>query len=164
MTEWRIDPLGSHHIRSNFSCGVASLDDFFRTQVTQYERRGLGRSYVATEHSGMPVVGYYTLATSSIKAQNLAPEAARRLPRHPIPVVLLARLAVDQSHQKTGIGARLLKDAITRTHRVAQEIGAFAIHVEAVDDRAAAFYRKFGFVSFPAKPLELYLPLATLIK
>ncbi len=161
MTEWRIEALGSNHLRSDFSCGIASLDAFIRTQITQYERRGLGRSYVVANHSDSRVVGYYTLAAGSISAKNLSPEASRRLPRHPVPVVLLARLAVDQSCQNAGIGARLLKDAITRAVRIAKEVGSCAIHVEAADDRAAAFYRHFGFQASP-NPLSLFLPMSAI--
>ncbi len=159
MTDVRVEPFAPHHDRSHFSCGVPALDEFVRTQISQYERRGLGRSYVIADNSR--VIGYYTLAAGAIEFRHLPPESARRLPRHPVPVVLLGRLAVDQSHQDKGLGAALLKDALVRSAQIAKELGAYAIHVEALSDDAVAFYQHFGFLLSP-RPRSLFLSIAAI--
>ena len=111
MGEWRIERLDRGHVREGFDCGKASLNDFIHVLVSQYERRDLGRTYVALEASDQRVLGYYTLASGAIDAGTLPAKAAKKLPRHPEPVVLVARLAVDRSTQGRGLGRILLRDA-----------------------------------------------------
>jgi ribosomal protein S18 acetylase RimI-like enzyme len=161
MTKWPIESLGRHHIRSLFSCGVTALDTFVRTQISQYEKRRLSRSRVATDDSRTRVIGYYTLAAGAISVEHLPPEVARRLPEHPVPAILLGRLAVDIAYQKAGVGDRLLSDAILRSLQVSKDVGVFAIYVRATDEPATGFYRKYGFLSCNSNPLDLYLPLAS---
>ena len=163
MTQWQIEPLGRHHVRSQFSCGIPALDDFARTQITQYEKRGLCRSRVVTDESGAQVLGFYTLSAGGIAVENMPPDVARRLPEHPVPVILLGRLAVDKSVHNKGIGRRMLRDAISRSLQLSSEIGIFAIYVRATGESAAAFYRKYGFASCSLSPLDLYLPIASLM-
>lgn len=115
MPDWPIVPLAAEHERSGFSCGKPPLDDFLRRLVSQYEKRHLGRTYVACYPGTRRVAGYYTLASGSIVFQNLPAAAARKLPRHPMPSVILARLAVDQAAQGQGLGETLLIDAFQRT-------------------------------------------------
>jgi GNAT superfamily N-acetyltransferase len=133
-----------------------------RTLVSQYEKRDLGRTYVATREGEKRVYGYYTLASGSLSFQNLPREAARKLPKHPVPVILLARLAVDQSAQGCGLGEALLVHAIKQCAQLAETLGIHAIEVDAIDPPATAFYAKYGFVTLLDQPLHLYLPVATL--
>ena len=112
MAEWKIERLTRSHERASFTCGKPPLDDFLRSLVTQYEKRNLGRTYVAVRAGEPRVLGYYTLASGSVPFQNLPAPAARKLARHPVPVILLARLAVDQSVQGQGLGESLLLDAL----------------------------------------------------
>ncbi len=114
MDDWRIELLDPTHDRSGFRCGKPSLDEFLRSLVSQYEKRRLGRTYVAVLPNDRRVYGYYTLAAGSALIQHLPPKAARKLPKHPVPVALLGRLAVDQAAQGRGLGARLLIDALRR--------------------------------------------------
>ena len=102
MAEWIVEPFGKQHERSSFFCGRSSLDDFIRSRVSQYEKRRLGKSYVAIAPGDKKVLGYYTLTASAIAFDHWPSGAARKLPKHPVPVVLLARLAVDQSAQGKG--------------------------------------------------------------
>ncbi len=162
MAEWKIERLTRSHERAAFTCGKPSLDDFLRTLVTQYEKRTLGRTYVAVRAGEPRVLGYYTLASGSLPFQNLPAPAARKLPRHPVPVILLARLAVDQSVQGQGLGESLLLDALERCQQISEGLGSHAVEVDAIDDPAKAFYRKYGFVSLQDTELHLYLPLATI--
>jgi GNAT superfamily N-acetyltransferase len=161
MADWPIERLARSHDRSSFECGQPPLDDFLRKLVSQYEKRNLGRTYVALEPGGSRVVGYYTLASGYVAFRNLPADAAKKLPRHPVPVALLARLAVDQSAQGRGLGAALLMDALGRCLELSEKLALHAIEVDAIDQRAAAFYAKYGFVPLLNRPLHLYLPIAT---
>ena len=162
MAEWVIEPLDSSHERAEFCCGKPPLDNFLRSLVSQYEKRRLGRTYVAVRPEDKRVLGYYTLASGAVCFENLPAKAARKLPRHPVPVVLLARLAVDQAAQGQGLGALLLVDALRRCLSFADHLGIHAVEVDAVDEQAKAFYEKHGFVALQDNPLHLYLPVATI--
>src|SRR5262249_21266028 len=107
MAEWRIEPLRASHERGDFSCGKAPLDDFLRLRASQYEKRRLGRTYVAVFPGAMKVAGYYTLAAGAIAVADLPPKASKRLPKHPAPVILLGRLAVDLKVKGQGLGKAL---------------------------------------------------------
>ena len=161
MAEFRIEPFEkAKHQRAAFDCGKAALNEFLRSFVTQYEERRLGRTFVAVRASDPETVsGYYTLAAGSIAFPQLPPEAARRLPRHPVPVVLLARLAVDRSAQGLGLGRTLLVDALQRALGLSASLGVFAVEVLAIDEDAANFYVKFGFTPLLNNVRHLYMPI-----
>lgn len=161
MVDWMIEPLTKGHRRNRFSCGKASLDDFIRSRVTQYEKRRLGRTFVAVAIGGADVLGYFTLAASAISFEHMPEAFSRKLPRHPVPVVLLARLAVDLSTQGMRLGEGLLLDALERSLALSANMGIHAIEVDAIDDEAAAFYRKYGFSPLLDRSLHLFLPIAT---
>ncbi len=161
MADWRIEPLDRSHERGEFCCGKAPLDEFLRSLVSQYEKRNLGRTYVAVRDNEKKVYGYYTLASSAVQFVNVPPKIARKLPRHPIPVALLARLAVDRSAQGQGLGAELLMDALRRCLDLAKALGIFAIEVLAIDDEARRFYEKYGFTPLLDDERHLYLPMKT---
>jgi GNAT superfamily N-acetyltransferase len=160
--EWRIERLARAHERAEFRCGKPSLDEFLQALVNQYEKRNLGRTFIATRAGEKRVYGYYTLASGSLPFQSLPQEAARKLPKHPVPVVLLARLAVDQTVQGCGLGEALLVHAMKQCLQLAETLGIHAIEVDAIDPPAAAFYAKYGFVPLLDQPLHLYLPIATI--
>jgi GNAT superfamily N-acetyltransferase len=162
MGDWRIEPLKSGHVRGAFACGKPPLDEFIRRLVSQYEKRNLGRTYVAARTGEKVVLGYYTLASGSVAFQHLPEGSARRLPKHPVPVVLLARLAVDQSVQGQGLGEALLLDALHRCLDLGDKLGIHAVEVDAIDPQARAFYEKYGFVPLRDHTLHLFLPLATI--
>lgn len=161
MAEWNVESLAKDHKRGEFSCGKGPLDSFLRTLVSQYEKRRLGRTYVAVRPGEKRVLGYYTLASGAVSFENLPAEATRKLPRHPVPVILLARLAVDQSTQGQGLGGFLMADALRRCLSLAGQLGVHAVEVDAIDDQAKAFYERYGFVPLLDDPLHLFLPMAT---
>lgn len=161
MLDWAIEPFDKQHDRSSFSCGQATLDDFIHTRVSQYEKRRLGRTFVAVPRGEKRVIGFYTLAASSVAFEHLVAEVARKLPKHPLPVVRLARLAVDRSAQGQRLGEGLLLDALARTLDLSAKLGLYAVEVDALDDAAAAFYRKYGFSPLLDNPQHLYLSMAT---
>lgn len=133
-----------------------------RLRASQYEKRRLGRTFVALFPGATTVAGYYTLSAGSIAIANLPPEAAKRLPRHPVPVILLGRLAVDQKARGQGLGKALLRDALRRCLDLAEQLGLFAVEVLAIDSEAREFYTKYGFVPLADNDLHLFLPIKTI--
>ena len=164
MDDWQIQPLDQTHRREAFTCGKPSLDQFIRSLVSQYEKRKLGRTYVAVLPDDKKVYGYYTLAAGSVRAEHLPAKAAKKLPKHPVPVILLGRLAVDQAARGRGLGARLLVDALRRCMELSESIGVYAVEVTALDDDAKGFYVKYGFTPLLDDEHHLHIALTTLDK
>jgi GNAT superfamily N-acetyltransferase len=159
-----IEPLGQHHARADFSCGVPELDRYFKRQASQDIRRRIARVFVVARESAPDrVLGFYTLSALSVAADELPREIARRLPKHPMPAALIGRLAVDEADQGTGIGRMLLMDALHRTLAASEEIAVFAMVVDAKDRNARRFYEGFGFLPFPETPMRLFLPLSSAV-
>jgi len=164
MAEIRIEPFDkAKHQRAGFSCGLPALDEFLRAFVTQYEKRRLGKTFVAVPTTeDTRVVGYYTLAAGAVAFAHLPPQVAKKLPKHPVPVVLLARLAVDRSVQGQGLGEMLLTDALCRVLELSKSLGVFAVEVLAIDERAASFYAKYGCTRLADDTRHLYLPISAI--
>ncbi len=156
-----IEPLGKHHDRASFCCGVSQLDRYLGRQASQDARRRIARVFVALRETAPErILGFYGLSALAIAADELPPEMARKLPKHPLPAALIGRLAVDTAAQGTGIGKMLLLDAIHRALAVAKEIAVFAMVVDAKDESARRFCEGFGFNPFPGTPTRLFLPLS----
>lgn len=152
-----IEPLGKHD-RAAFSCGVASLDDWFRLRAGQDEKRNVARVFVAIDDKGR-IVGFYSLSSFTLAIADLPSIYAKRLPRYDaIPAALIGRLARDEKVRGEGVGDLLLADAIRRVIGAAHSLAVFAIVVEATDEKAATFYHDFGFTPFPNRPLRLFMP------
>jgi predicted N-acetyltransferase YhbS len=145
------------HDVSGFDCGVTALNDYLRKFALQNVRSQSARTYVATR--GAAVVGYYTLAAGSARREVTPARVAKGLAAHPVPVILLARLAVDRKETGKGLGAALLKDALLRAVQAANIVGCRAVMVHAKDDGAKAFYQRFAFEPSPGDPLQLFLLL-----
>jgi GNAT superfamily N-acetyltransferase len=153
-----VEPLGAHHDRAAFSCGVAALDRYFREQASQDARRFIAAPFALVTPGGA-VGGYYTLSATSIQLAELPPETVRRLPRYPlVPAFLLGRLAVDQRYRGQGWGRFLLVDALHRC--LMSEITGFAVIVDAKDDAARRFYERESFLPLPDTPRRLFRRLA----
>lgn len=158
---FRVEPLADHHDRGGFESGNASLDRYLRQQASQDERRDIAACFVVVEPpDGTSVLGYYTLSAHALQLTDLPDTIARRLPRYGlVPVVLLGRLAVDRRRQGRGIGTFLLHDALGRSLALRTSAGAWTVVVDAIEERATAFYRHHGFEELPENPRRLYLPL-----
>ena len=156
-----VEPLDPHHDRASFSCGEPSLDRYIRRQASQDARRRVARVFVASGEPPGRIAGYYTLSAASFERENLPAEVARRLPHYPVPAAVIGRLAVDLRSQGSGLGEVLLLDAAQRVVRAGDTLGVYAIVVDALHDRAGAFYERYGFTPFPSLPRRLYLPLRT---
>lgn len=158
-----IEPLSSHHDRHAFTSGNDALDTYLKRQANQDVKRRICRVFVlTTPDAPKSVLGFYTLSTSAIELANLPEAQARKLPRHPVPAALLGRLAVAKSSRGSGLGSMLLADAIKRTLAVADEIGIYALLVDAIDDNARQFYQHFGFCLLQQKGRRLFLPLKSI--
>jgi GNAT superfamily N-acetyltransferase len=159
---WSIEPFAPAFDRNGFDCGKPTLNDFILRHVSQYERRDMGRTFVLVESGQTRVLGYYTLVSFSLPLADFDPADVKKLPRHPVPVTLLGRLAVDVSTQGKGVGKLLMQDALRRCVAAASQVASFAVFVDAIDDDAATFYRKFGFTPLPSNPLRLFLKMANI--
>jgi GNAT superfamily N-acetyltransferase len=164
MANWVIERLLKRHERSPFDCGNASLNHWLKERAGQFDRKDMSRTFVATQPGSVVVVGYYALATHYVSPVALSADQAKGLPSIDVPVALLARLAVDKTAQRLGLGGLLLIDALRRVSRLADEIGIRAVEVDAIDDSAKAFYLKYGFSELRDDPRHLFLPLQAVRK
>ncbi len=155
----QVHPLTGSHDRQGFDCGRSQLNDWLRQVARQHQDKGLSKTFVATiEEEPTRICGYYALTLAELESRNL-PDAWRKKLPHRIPGVRLGRLAVDIKQQGRGLGELLLVDVLLRAKRIYQEAGGIGLFVDAIDDRAASFYRRFGFESIPEQPLMLFLPV-----
>ncbi len=151
----RIEKLRADHVVDAFDCGSEELNRFLGRFAVTNQQAGSAQTYVAL--SGSLVVGYYSLAVGEVAYDGARDRLSKGLARHPIPIMLLARLAVSSAWQGRGLGAGLLKDAMRRTLQAADIAGIRAFAVHAKDERARDFYAHFGFIPSPTDPLHLYL-------
>lgn len=155
-----IEPLSKAHKRTDFSCGDARIDRYFRESVTQDVRRNYAACFVARDIATERVAGFYTLSSSNVPLTEIPEPLANKLPRYPtVPAVLIGWLGRHRDYAGLGLGEALLFDAIKTV--AAAPIGAHAVFADAIDERAAAFYAAFGFTPLVGRPRTLYLPVAT---
>lgn len=155
-----IVPLGKQHERKSFDCGEPSLNQYLHRYANQDIKRRINRVFVASPpHARRQIVGYYRLSAGGLNATDLPENFRRRLPRYPVPVVLLGRLAVAESLQGEGLDSILLTDALQRIVSASQVMAVYAVVVDALSDRAAEFYQQFGFIPLPSQALKLFLPM-----
>jgi ribosomal protein S18 acetylase RimI-like enzyme len=159
-----IEPLGSHHDRASFSCGEPALDSYLLRQASQDVRWRVAPVFVARGDAPGKIAGYYSLSAASFEKDDLAPALAKRLLHYPVPAAILGRLAVDREQQSRRLGETLLLDAVRRVVRASTALAVYAIVVDAKNDRAMAFYERYGFRAFASEPRRLFLPLETFEK
>jgi GNAT superfamily N-acetyltransferase len=151
------EPLWAGHVIAGFRSDEASLDAWLRDRARGAAAAGSARTYVVVDGKQQRVVGYHALTVASVEHAAATPRARKGMPGHPIPVVLLARLAVDESVQGRGIGSFLLRDAMTRTAAAAGRFGIRALLVHALHDEARAFYVRHGLEPSPTDDLHLMI-------
>lgn len=147
--------LGSGHVLDEFTCGEPSLDDWLCEHAHAAKGAGSARTYVICDAEQERVVGYHALTVTGIGHDDAGERLAKGMGRHPIPAVLLARLAVDRSVQGQGLGAFLLRDAMLRAVSAAEGLGIRALVVHALHAEARAFYLRFDFEPSPTDDLHL---------
>lgn len=161
----RIEQLGSHHNRSVFSCGVESLDRYFRTQANQDVKRRANAVFVLIDpREPAEVLGYYSLCATALAQGSVPLDARKHIPRYPlVSATLVGRLAIAEHQQGQGLGALLLADAVRRAYASASSVGSSMLIVDAISEQAVAFYEANGFVRLPDS-LRLVLPMRVIAK
>lgn len=150
-------PLEARHRLDGFDCGKPALDDWLLRHARQAQGSGSAKTFVVTDDAR--VAGYFSLTVGQIDTLE-APERVRQgMGQYPVPVVILARLAVSSQDQGRGIGFGLLQDAIRRTMLIAEQAGIRAMLTHPIDAQAHAFYTRFGFIASPLREQQLLLLL-----
>jgi len=150
-------PLSADHQLNTFNCGETSLDEWLKRRAILNQTNGASRTFVVVDKNQL-VMGYYALAAGAVHHQDATRSIRQNMPG-PIPVMVLARLAVDIRTQGMQLGAGLLRDAVDRSLAVANNTGVRALLVHALHERAKQFYLYFGFQASPVHPLTLMLLL-----
>lgn len=151
------------HSRNSFDCGEDSINNFIKTKVNQWTKKGLSTCWILESESRDSIVGFYTLSATSLTSDVAVVAGVGGLPSEiPIPGVLIGRLAVDRKHHGQGLGRILLIDALTRS--IQMELGWTFIVVDALNDIVVKWYESFGFVRISSKPIRLVIPRKTVEK
>lgn len=177
---WNFGPIDKKHQRKHFDCGYPELNQYLSRYARQNHLKGVNKAFVATKTATpLKIDGYYTISSSTIAFASFPKSYQQGIPNYPIPCALIGRLAVDISCQGQGLGSEtdnsrrrgdlacrvlLLVDALMRIVKVSQEIGVYAVRVDALDEKAQQFYLKYEFIPFTDSPLSLFLPLKTIEK
>lgn len=153
----QILPLTGSHDRQDFDCGRPELNDWLGQVARQHQDKGLSKTFVAVrEEAPTHICGYYALTLAELENCHLPEAWRKKLPRR-IPGVRLGRLAIDKQYQGKGLGELLLMNALIRARRIYIEAGGIGLFVDAIDERAAGYYQRFGFEASPDNPLLLFL-------
>jgi GNAT superfamily N-acetyltransferase len=160
---YSFEPLADHD-KTNFTCGVAELDEYFRRQASQDAKRKVAAPFVMLDHERQ-VVGYYTLSAYGIRITELLPAVAKNLPKYPlIPATLLGRLAVSQDHRGLKLGRLQLMDALYRSWKNTIVIASIGVVAEAYDESARSFYLHHEFVPLLEHPRKCFIAMRTIEK
>jgi GNAT superfamily N-acetyltransferase len=151
--------------REEFDCGVQALNDYLSKQANQDQSRNVCRVYVLiSEKNPNKIIGYYSLNVGSIALLSFPESLRKKLPKYPIPVAWIGRLAIDKAYQRKDWGETLLMHALQKIAQVSQDVGIFAVILDAKDGEAKVFYQKYGFIPFVDQPLKLFLPIQTILE
>jgi predicted GNAT family N-acyltransferase len=160
--EFQVQPLGPHHDRASFSCGVEPLDNYLKRQARQDIKKRVAVVFVLSPDD-KKIAGYYTLSQYSVDLGTVPQAIARTLPKYPIvPATLIGRLAVSTVFRGQGLGEILLMDALQRSLTLSRQVASVAVIVDAKDGQAMRFYRKYGFLEVPNAVGRLFLPMTTI--
>jgi predicted GNAT family N-acyltransferase len=164
-SKYNIVPLGNQN-RTDFSCGNNPLDQYIRERATQDIKRGLATVFVITaKDDPKMILSYYTLTSRELKLEQLPSEIAKKAGKYGyVGVTLLGRMAVSEKCKGTGLGAPTLLNALEKSLIASREVASWAVFVEAIDEAAAGFYRKYGFIELPEDKHRLFLPMSTIAK
>lgn len=158
----QVHPLTGSHDRKAFDCGHQELNAWLRQVARQHQGKGLSKTFIASRvDAPTRICAYYALTLAELENRHLPEAWRKKLPRR-IPGVRLGRLAVDGQYQGKGLGELLVVDALIRAQRIYTEAGGIGLFVDAIDEQAAGYYRRFGFAASPDNPLLLFLPAAVI--
>lgn len=154
------------HDRNSFDCGVNELNTFLKQHANQNQLKNMSKTYVAvvaiSADDPKKIYGYYTLAAGHVQCEQLSENIKAKLPKYPIPIARIGRLAVDKDYKGQGIGGFLLHDAFTNVLNIADKMGVFAVVVDAKNEDAKAFYKNYGFTELQDSGLTLFLLVSTI--
>lgn len=162
LSDLRVEPLSRIHDREAFSCGVPALDRYLQRQARQDADRRLASVFVVTQ-DGKKIAAFYTLSAFAVLPQDLPAKLAAKLPRLPVPVTLLGRMAVDHTHSGRRLGEFVLLHALQRALRSSADVSSWAVVVDSKEG-ARDFYLKYGFIPFAEQPDRLYLSMKDIEK
>jgi GNAT superfamily N-acetyltransferase len=152
-------PLDKFQDRNFFDCEVEPLNDYLKKYALQNQKKDAARTYVLTNEENQ-IIGFYTLVFGSVTIEETTPKVATGLGKYPIPIILLARLAIDKNQKGKGLGKLLMRDALLRAVRASEIAGLRAFLVHAKDESAKTFYEKLGFQPSPYNEFHLYLKMS----
>jgi ribosomal protein S18 acetylase RimI-like enzyme len=159
VTVFSIRPLDKRVDTDSFDCRQAPLDEYIRRYASQDVKRNVSRVFLATpERDVSRLAGFYTLSAGSVSCSDLPTSLSKTLPKYPVPVALIGRLAVDIRFQGKGLGSILLADACMKIANASASLAMVGIVVHAKDEAAAGFYQHFGFKPVPGRSDRLLLP------
>lgn len=157
MTLKKPEPLNKDHNLADFNSNYPELDEWLKKYAFQAKMSGSATTFIVADNNR--VVGFYSLTVGQVEADEASDRIKKGMAKYPIPVVILARLAVLDTYQGQGIGKAMLKDAISKTLLIAEQGGVRALLVHAIDEKANAFYKRFGFEPSPIRENQLALLL-----
>ncbi|OBQ08131.1 MAG: acetyltransferase [Anabaena sp. LE011-02] len=150
-------------IRDNFDCGVSELNEYLKKYAKQNDKKGIAKTWIAIlDDKEGDALGYYSISMAELKQDTLPEDYRQKLPRYPLPVIRIGKLAVDKSMQGKGLGETLLVDALTRGIRLADDIGVYGFTVDAINENAKNFYLSYGFIPLCDQQLSLFISLKNL--
>jgi GNAT superfamily N-acetyltransferase len=150
------------HNRAAFHCGVPALDDYLQKYAAQQSAKGVSTVFVLVDSAAPSIIlGFYTLSAAQVDARQLSDAECKKLPRYPVPCFRMGRLALHTEHRSQGLGKLLVGCAVDRCLHARSLVGAYALLVDAKDEKAKSFYELYGFVPCADAPMTLYLPLGS---
>jgi predicted GNAT family N-acyltransferase len=160
--EFQIQLLEKKHNKTDFDCGYDLLDNYIKKQATQDVNRDLSACFVLIDKVNN-VLGYYTLSANSIKREDFPERLRKKLPPsyNELPTIVVGRLAIDKSIKGNGFGEILLVDALRRCLKISESMGTISVIVDPIDDKAQAFYSRYGFILLPSSG-KMFLPIKTI--
>ncbi len=160
--ELQIQLLEKKHNKTDFDCGYDLLDNYIKKQATQDVNRDLSACFVLIDKVNN-VLGYYTLSANSIKREDFPERLRKKLPPsyNELPTIVVGRLAIDKSIKGNGFGEILLVDALRRCLKISESMGTISVIVDPIDDKAQAFYSRYGFILLPSSG-KMFLPIKTI--
>ena len=162
--EWIFKPIDEDMDVCSFDCGKEPLNSYLHRHAFTNHTRGLCKTFVALPYEeSREVAGFYSICAGQVSFDNFPKRIGRGLPKYPIPVMRLAQLAVSENHQKKGLGEELLMSALCQAISVSNQLGIYAVIVDALDNEAQQFYEKYEFTAFIDKPNCLFLQLKKII-
>ena len=158
---YRIEKIAKRHDRKDFDCGEESLNEYLRFHARQNTSKGISVTYVAVREGEQRVFAYYSISSGQVAREVLPLSEQRRLPGYPIPVIKIGRLASDLSVRGEGLGRTMLVDALRRSLLISENLGVYAVEVDALNERARSFYLRYGFESLQDDQLHLLMSIKT---